>query len=273
MQKLTQPHHQQILNLTTENPYITLFIEGDLNLFGFNSPFQTFHGRFKNDKLVNVVLQYREVLNIYAKELTPADIDYITRLIPKYKIKEIAFGEQTRQLFVNYLNKFEAHELRQTFLSVYTPNETSQPSLSATDISLAEMRYLHPIETEVTQWQESVNEVFEVEDSSTTVAEVISDIQNKKSIINTIWQDDELLSWATATAFTNSAAMIIGVGTKECARKNGYATMCVKKLCDDLYKEGRRAVLFYDNQVAGKIYHKLGFVDQENYYLLELKKI
>jgi|GEM_PF-2456721 len=271
MQKLTQLHQQQILNLTSENPYVTLFIEGDINLFGFDSPFQTLHGRFKNGKLVNIVLQYREVLNIYAEKLSTADIDYIIQLTIKYNIKEILFGEQTKQLLINYLKKLPPHIIRPTYLSVYTPTNTS--ILLQSKIHPAKMRYLQPIEQEVNQWQNSLNTVFGSEDFLTPIDEMIADIQDKKSIINTIWQDDELLSWATATAFTNSAAMIIGVGTKECARKNGYATMCVKKLCDDLYKEGRRAVLFYDNQVAGKIYHKLGFVDQENYYLLELKKI
>ena len=49
--------------------------------------------------------------------------------------------------------------------------------------------------------------------------------------------------------------------------KQGFATACMLTLCNDMMKSERSTVLFYTNPAAGSMYHKLGFVDQEPYYL------
>ena len=70
---------------------------------------------------------------------------------------------------------------------------------------------------------------------------------------------------AVAMAMTSverkQAAMIVSVCTHPDWRGRGYAGALMTALCDELGKEGKTALLFYKNPVAGRIYQSLGFRD------------
>jgi predicted GNAT family acetyltransferase len=57
----------------------------------------------------------------------------------------------------------------------------------------------------------------------------------------------------------SDAGLIGGVYTMPAARNKGYAAACVSALAEDLRREGKLPVLFYENPAAGSLYRKLGF--------------
>lgn len=75
-----------------------------------------------------------------------------------------------------------------------------------------------------------------------------------------IFEDDKLVCTANITARTKSGAMIIGVATLPEYRKRGYASQVMSELCRQCFAEGMLFLcLFYDNPLAGELYHSMGF--------------
>ena len=70
---------------------------------------------------------------------------------------------------------------------------------------------------------------------------------------------------AKSTAENKTHAIIVGVGTHPQFRNKGYATKCISKICGELLNENKIPCLFYDNEEAGKIYKKLGFIKIGNW--------
>lgn len=261
MQKLYEQDRQKIMDYITKAPYVNLFIIGDLMEDGFNDEIQSFYGRYENEELVNIMMRYRDCsLHLYADELNAQDLSCIENLIKTENITGFNFGEKTAPKIKNWLAK-NKWDLEECYLSVYTPNSRSaenfqtQPTVTAIKATAADAAGIIDV----------ISNAFP--DSTEKVETVASDIARDARITYIIKEGAETVCVASAVAFTDDAAMVIGVGTKESAREKGYATICVQALCEDLYQNNRRAVLFYFNQKAGSIYHKLGFIDQEKYWM------
>ena len=71
--------------------------------------------------------------------------------------------------------------------------------------------------------------------------------------------DGRIVSSATSVAEYDEAGMIIGVATLKEHRGMGYASSCVRAVCESLLDEGKTPCLYYDNAAAGRIYERLGF--------------
>ncbi len=69
----------------------------------------------------------------------------------------------------------------------------------------------------------------------------------------------EITCVAMVTAETDYAAMIGAVFTPIQHRNRGYATQLVHAMSNVIVESGRTACLFYHNQVAGRIYKRLGY--------------
>lgn len=75
-----------------------------------------------------------------------------------------------------------------------------------------------------------------------------------------ILDEQNLVCVGTITARTKSGAMIIGVATHPSYRNRGYASLLMSTLCSQCFIDGLSFLcLFYDNPLAGAIYHRLGF--------------
>jgi len=75
-----------------------------------------------------------------------------------------------------------------------------------------------------------------------------------------IFDEKNLVCMATITAKTKSGAMIIGVATHPSYRNRGYASQVMNRLCSQCFSDGLGFLcLFYDNPLAGAIYHRIGF--------------
>lgn len=260
MQQLFIHDKQAILDLIKDNPYVTLFINGDMEQFGFDAGIPSFYGRYFNEELQIIVMRYEQSVHVYsASEVTSSDLTFIKQLCAQKDILHIMVGEDTAKKMEEFLKGYTISEV--TRLSV-----CEQTKLSFDD--------------EITVHRATVSDAGEIAaiqrrvfpDSVVRVEQLREDIKNNHRWVYFIKEDGKIVTVATATAFTNDAAMIIGVGTLPDYTMRGYATICVTKLCEELHKTNRGAVLFYNNPKAGSIYHKIGFRDQENYFMNKLKK-
>jgi uncharacterized protein len=92
-------------------------------------------------------------------------------------------------------------------------------------------------------------------------------VENKRETLSNgsartyfIENEGRIISSASSTAENSQSAMIVGVGTLPGYEKKGLS-LCMSVLCEELLDEGKMLCLFYDNQAAGSIYKRIGFVD------------
>ena len=265
MQKLTEKDYQAIMEYTKTNPYVNLFIIGDLEKDGFNDEVQSFYGRYENGKLVNITLRYLDdSLHIYADELNAEDKEVLQELIDTYNPRDINFGEQTIP-FVKDFIKENNFMIEECMLSVYTPNKVAEnipnkeSNIKVDQATPEDAPALH-----------SMCEIIFGQNSD-RVDRIQTGLTDGTRIAYLVRENEKPVTMATAVALTNDAGMIISVGTLAEARNKGYAYACVETLCKRLYSDGRRGVLFYSDPIAGSIYHKIGFVDQEKYIMAQKK--
>ena len=253
MIKLNEENRVEVIGIINQNPTLNLFYMGDLNAYGFDAEVCKYFGFFEEGKLKVLMLHYSDSFHVTGGELTDAQCQEIKDYIKDNAIFNLNFGSSHYQ----YLNKFVDDFKDETCtLSVYTPS---------VEMDIAGCEKLTT--ADVGEYYEVYGKVFEFERME---EKFTKDIEEGKIEAYFIRENNEIVSVAAATAFTDKAAMIVGVGTLEKCRNKGYATKCVKALCNDLYQRNMKGVLFFNNPAAGRIYHRLGFVDQEPYHLIRV---
>ena len=85
-------------------------------------------------------------------------------------------------------------------------------------------------------------------------------------------RDGEIIHHAATYAELDNLAVISGVITREEWRGKGVGTLAVRKLCDDLLKEGKKPCLFYYTKQAAMFYKKIGFEEGTGWAKLVLRK-
>lgn len=85
-------------------------------------------------------------------------------------------------------------------------------------------------------------------------------------------RDGTIIHHAATYAELDNLAVISGVITREDWRGKGVGTLAVRKLCDDLLKEGKKPCLFYYTKQAEGFYKKIGFEEGTGWAKLVLRK-
>ena len=85
-------------------------------------------------------------------------------------------------------------------------------------------------------------------------------------------RDGEIIHHAATYAELDNLAVISGVITRDDWRGKGVGTLAVRKLCDDLLKEGKKPCLFYYTKQAEGFYRKIGFEEGTGWAKLVLRK-
>lgn len=84
------------------------------------------------------------------------------------------------------------------------------------------------------------------------------------------FQDGKLVATASSAAENSISAMVVGVATLPACRRQGLAGGLVGRLCTELLQDGKKFLcLFYDNPLAGSIYHRIGFEKIGRYMLVK----
>ncbi len=85
-------------------------------------------------------------------------------------------------------------------------------------------------------------------------------------------QPSQIVSCALLNMESAGAGLIGGVFTSPTARGKGYAAACTAALSLDLQASGKLPCLYYENPVAGRVYHRLGYEEVGQWAVLYLEK-
>lgn len=265
MQRLTQQDEKALkayLNKDTSN---NLFFLGDLEMFGFDHPkFLNYYGTYNHQgNFLHVLMQYQQHLHLVADTWSEDATQFLLTMAQKYSSK-LNVSASTLQRLQQFNIQFSS--IKKTMLLVYQQIQPMSPAKNYTAQKQIEPLSLQDIDSYLDLLQTSFP------DSLPRNKEMlIQQHEKKQHLIYVIKENNKIVSTATATAFSQDAAMIISVATCPSARGNGYASAIVEKLCQDLLQDGKRAVLFYDNPVAGRIYEKIGFRYHSDYFMTDLQ--
>ena len=250
---LEENDRTQTMDFVTEKPAENLFIIGDIEGYGFDSPIQKLWGDFNEQGCMRgVLLKYDENFIVYAPN--EYDAEGFARII-------------NNDASFSYLSGIEE------VVSKLSPFLTVKPS---------NPRVLYYAKCETAEYLPEIPSGIKLEKAGPQDAEALIaqmkaipefsngnySVENKKASLEKglarayfIRENGTIISSASSTAENSQSAMIVGVGTLPEHQKKGLASHCMSKLCRELLEEGKMLCLFYDNPAAGSIYHRIGFVD------------
>jgi len=112
---------------------------------------------------------------------------------------------------------------------------------------------------------------FKKEDpnSKKTVSSLEENAKKGMTFLAVFNSKNEIVSSASSSADNDVSAMIVSVCTKIGYRNKNLATCLVTYLAQDEFQKGKEYLaLFFDNPLAAKIYHKIGFTDFGKYAMI-----
>lgn len=253
IRKLVEEDREKVMNFVLKKPAENLFIIGDIEVYGFDTEFQTVWGQFDNsEELIAVLLKYEGNYIPY----TENDINWkeFAAIINNDPNMTELSGLKP---IVEKLEPFIVKNMKSKSSFYYSKCQSLKISKREDELHSVEVLSVEELEELVAL----LKTVPEFQHANITVNSKKRTIENKTGRTYFIRMNGKIATTASTTAENNSSAMIVAVATKEQYKRKGLATDCMIKLCQDLLKEGKELCLFYDNPDAGKIYKRLGFED------------
>lgn len=248
---LTNKDIPAVLKYIDQEKEVNLFIEGDIELYGLESDVVTMYAF--GDDWDCLVLRYYENFIITSNKAQP-DLKPVAEFLKKQTMLCLSAKES---LLLDIRQYFPAIGLQGTYLCRLN-KQTFKPK-APTDQAIVK---LGPSDAQaIIDLYKQIEEFARpyVEHESEKLKQT-KETYEKGCLGFGIFNNGQLICMANITAKTQSGAMIIGVATHPSYRKRGYASQVMSKLCSQCFTDGLRFLcLFYDNPLAGAIYHRLGF--------------
>ncbi|MCF6136764.1 GNAT family N-acetyltransferase [Pseudalkalibacillus berkeleyi] len=257
IRKLTDKDHEQVMDFLSVEPALNLFIIGDIENFGYETDFQQLWGEWQNDRLIAVLLRYKENFIPYAKG--DFDVKGFAEIVLAAEQFQILSGKE------EIIDQFDPYIPSKQKRSMYFAEITNRSNLekiqTREEIHVATVDDVEAIFT----LRENIEEFTA---SSASRDSMVHTIQTNSGRTYFMKDQGKAITSASTTAENSKPAMIVGVCTATNYRNKGLASKCLSALCDDVLKEGKSLCLFYDNPAAGSIYQRLGFNEVGRWTLL-----
>ncbi|MFA6861397.1 MAG: GNAT family N-acetyltransferase [Bacilli bacterium] len=251
--------------LGNEDPW-TLFFYGDLYNYSIDSKKAKFYLGIKDKKISYLVLVFRNTLLQFYSRDENYDFEEAKAFLLSQKISVLSGKEDLLEPFLKF---FPPKKLESTYLSVIT--KISQ----APDFQLKEGFSIREITTkeEFRVYVRFLSEIKEFHSNSKSLNEDVEsyfqEYEKGCHFIGVFNEKGELVSTVGSSADNDVSAMIVGVATLPSYRKLGLASLALYQLVKKEFGLGKKYLaLFYDNPLAGKIYHNLGFREIGKYGML-----
>ncbi|WP_173917139.1 GNAT family N-acetyltransferase [Halobacillus sp. Marseille-Q1614] len=252
IRRLTEEDNPKCQRLLSEKPAENLFIIGDIENFGFEQDFQKLWGDFDGDELRGILLKYRNNYITYASG--PFDSRGFAEVINKDPdFTQLSGLESITQEILPYIER-NPKKTRSLFYAKCDHKDMLNQSIDTSQVQLANVEDI----SKIVKLQSSISEF---EQDSNREEGMRKGFESGSARTYFIEKDSLFVSSASTTAENTMSAMIVGVCTHPAYQHKGYASACMKQLCEDLLDEGKLLCLFYDNPKAGEIYKRLGFED------------
>lgn len=244
-------------------PNINLFILGNIENFGFESPFQDVWFQRQRGKICGVALRHRDNLLIYSQQL---DIDFSEALsfLISSKVRIVSGKNTVIEKILPYLpTDYPRKEMKFCELDNAEKliNETSEVAIAtasdAMEIAMAygqidEFQGLYP------------------SDVSVRYDQIVNRIRTKVGIHMFIRRDGKIVSHVNSAAETGGSGMIGGIMTLPEYRNQGFSSKVISALCKSLDQRKKTACLFHDNPTAASVFLRLGFHETNQWVIIEL---
>lgn len=251
VRKLTKGDNSILMELIMKEPEFNLYIIGDVENFGYNRDFLDYFGEFDEDGvLIAVLVRYFGIFTLYAKD--------------KFDIKE----------FVNVINGYDKFGMLVGKTEIVSRFQSTSLGLNKSELHhFAVLKEINPsFETDkkFNVKRAGIEDIESIADLKGRIEEFSSGSGNFKEILLNdfkagtahgyyVEMDGNMVSYAQTSAENSMSAMVVSVMTDKKYRKMGFASACLKVLCDDMVEQKKALCLFYRNPEAGAIYRKLGF--------------
>lgn len=248
----TKRDEADIMAYVSEYPAENLFLIGDIETFGFDSPIQTIWMDEQEGRLEGVYLRYKNNFVAYSRDLR-VDPQAIATLIREQGLQNLNMLDRLGS-FVNPYLEADYH-LEQCYYCVLKKPQQLQASDGRVELLDKDG---------IPAYAEALSQIEEFSQPYDVVCQSAKEKIEKGTAITVIWQDGKIAASAATAVESEQAGMIVSVFTGKPYRNQGYASAAVSELCRLLLQKGKTACLFYDNPAAGRIYHRLGFetIDQ-----------
>lgn len=267
MKKLTGENYQEVMDYILQEPEFNLFLIGDLENYGLDSPEVTAYtsDSWNGEVLPYFLLDYRNNYVFYSQD-PDFSAEEVAEFLSGCTMKNLSGKRDLIQRLLPFLKNLEmvpAYMARLDSISGRIPPESSSRRLTEKDIP-AICNLLYKLDEFYTIKNKTIKE---------NQADILSSITHGGRMYG-IFENDNLVSIAGTTAENSMSAMVVSVGTMAGHRKKGYASSLVSQLCTDCLKEGMKFIcLFYDNPEAGHIYWRLGFSEVGQYAMVRSRQV
>jgi uncharacterized protein len=253
IRRLEEADRQSVDALLRKALHLNLYMLGNLETLGFDSEISEFWGDFDlkvggGERLRGVLNRYLSGWAVYGE--ADASWSGLAQVIDEHPVPAEKFQDNpggTASLLL-FLRQYDAASIDEEELMMLAEADFQPVSdLPGVEIRRAEMADLAHL----------IAFYSDAEYMSRTANMVERPLRD-----NRIWValvDGELAAAALTNAEIDAAAMIGGVYTGNKWRNRGLSMAVCSALCGELLAEGKEPVLYWKNEVAGRVYNRLGF--------------
>jgi len=266
-QTLEKGAEDKILSFVSAEPEVNLFMTGDLLNFGIDQKHVRFHSYEKNGVIAGLLLRYMKRNYVFYTRDSAFPFaeaaDLIRKDNPTLKGVSLSGKSEAVRPLLPYLSPLKLEETMMARCDhlkqePVCPQEARVCLLTRKE----EFQAFYALEHQIVEFASSDHGEKDQVDS------LLAD-QKRGAICVGVYVGDTLVAVASTTADTSLSSMLVGVCTHPDYRQKGYASLAVSTLLKNRFEKGEEFVcLFYDNPLAGRIYHALGFEDVASYAIL-----
>jgi len=260
--RLRENDREMVMEMLNQDTLIHIGRISTVRLFGLDSDEFVLYGEFDEEKLVSLITNYKSIAASYYSE-GKRDILEAIELIRGLEWKSFSGRKELILPFKPFLDHQRTYE---SFLSVARQFDC----FDLTEFELTTM-------TTEEELQELMNLLFQIDEfealrlisKEKAIAEMRENyFEFKDGLFVYLRKEGKIVAMAGSMLENDEYAYITSVATLPSERKKGYATVVVKYLMNEYNNMNKKLCLNYDNLEAAKIYHRLGFVDQDESLVL-----
>lgn len=259
IRKLNVEDKDNAINFLMEEASLNLFIIGDILNTGFEQEYMELWGEFINDEIIAVLLRYYNNFIPYYKDGRNVSIEQFNKIIASHKKKKLISGKY--EIVMNFTESLNDFQGSRKFFCELMDKTKLLKEYDKFNIKKATVEDSERLSV----FLESIEEFNNTGEDRDMLENTISTGSGRFYFIED--EDGKIVCTAGTSAETKHAAMIVDVATSPEYRNKGFAANCLSKLCRDTLKDCHGICLFYSNEKAGKIYHKIGFETTGNWMI------
>lgn len=263
---LTEKDRPAILEYLSAEPEMNLFFIGDIESYGVDTPPVQIYAHPAAGSWDFLLLQYFDFYIVYTRGQT-----YDTAALAEFlKERRVDCLSGKLELLEPMTAYFPQRTLEPTYLCRCNAvnQDACRPLPAGTELrrlTEADLDEVTRLLLEVEEFADS----YKGEDGPQRCRR--GNAENlKNGLLYGLFENGRMVCTAQTSADNSQSAMVVAVATDKSARGRGYASNVVSALCRASFARGKQFLcLFYDNPVAGRIYHRIGFETIGRYAMLK----